>query len=146
MKWTIAFFGDEDGVRRWWWRFTKPGFRHCFALRYMVDLNSWALVDWSNRGLNVEFLPKQYVDAIMLAVNDSGGAFLDVDTEEQPARLFPPLTLYCVTAVKELVGLRDWRVITPWQLYCALRKRGAQRMFDLSYLEETSNGKSARQT
>jgi hypothetical protein len=126
--------------------FTKPGFRHCFAFRYLAKADLWVVVDWSNRGLSLGTVPKEAVDLIIIAVNQSGGAFLEILAKPQNSRVIPPLPLYCVTAIKELVGLRDWRVITPWQLYCALLRRGAQRMFDLSHPKERDNGQPVQET
>lgn len=139
-KWTIAFF--EGGERRWWDIFTRKGFRHCFAFRYLEPMDAWAMVDWSNEGLFVDFLPKRFIDAAILGVNAAGGAFLEVDAVKPGRRIFPLQPMYCVSAMKELVGLRSWRVITPWQLYCALLKQGAQRMFDLSHIKEDTDGES----
>lgn len=144
--WIIAFFGDEAVEKRWWHVFTKPGFRHCFAFRYLVKADMWVAVDWSNTGLSLGTIPKEAVDIIIIAVNQSGGAFLEILAKPQERRAIPPLPLYCVTAVKELVGLRDWRVVTPWQLYCALLRRGARRMFDLNYVEENVSGQPIQET
>lgn len=137
-KWIIAFY--DDGPRYWWDAFTRRGFRHCFAVRYLEPMDAWAVVDWNNRGLVVDFVPKRFVDAMIIGVNDAGGMFIEVEVKSARRRILPLVPLYCVSAIKDLVGLRDWRVITPWQLYCALMKGGAQRMFDLSHIKEDTDG------
>ncbi|MGE0190319.1 MAG: hypothetical protein AB7G80_09845 [Dongiaceae bacterium] len=143
-RWIIAFY--DEGPRNWWDYFTRPGFRHCLAIRYLEDIDAWVTVDSSNHGLFVEFVPKRFIDAIIVAVNDRGGRFVEIDARAQGRRLWPPLFLYCVSAMKELVGIRDWRVITPWQLYCALMKMGGKRMFDLSNFKENADGQSIFKT
>jgi hypothetical protein len=142
-KWIIAFY--DGGPRNWWDRFTRPGFRHCFAVRYLEPMDAWTLVDWNNHGLIIDFLPKRFIDAMIVGVNDAGGVFLEAEVQPTRRRIVPLTPLYCVSAVKDLIGLRAWRVITPWQLYCALMKRGAQRMFDLSHVKEDTDGQSIQE-
>lgn len=137
-KWIIAFY--DGGSLNWWDRFTRPGFRHCFALRYLREIDAWVKVDWSNQGLHIEVLPKRCVDGVIVAVNKMDGRFLEIEVTEQPRRTVPLVPLYCVSAMKELVGLRNWKVITPYQLYCALRKEGASRMFDIGHIKEITDG------
>lgn len=140
-RWFVAF--HDSGTKRWWdYLFTRKGFRHCFAFRYLEPMDAWAIVDWGNEGLFVEFMPKRFVDSIIVGVNDGGGCFLEVEVKERNRRMFPFQPLYCVTAIKDLVGLRNWRVLTPWQLHCALKKQGAKQMFDLSN-GGTSDGRRA---
>lgn len=142
-KWTIIFHDNGTKPEHWWDLFTRPGFRHVYALRYLQPLDAWVMVDWSNVGLAIEFLPKRFVDALILGVNAHGGRFLDVEVKAAPRRLIPFVPLYCVSAMKELIGLRSWKVITPYQLYCALMKTGAKRIFNLSHLMENTNGRKS---
>jgi hypothetical protein len=109
-------------------------------------MDAWVIIDWSNHGLQVDCVPKRFIDGMIVGVNDRGGCFIEVDVARQSRRRFPPVALYCVTAVKDLVGLRDWRVVTPFQLYSALMKRGGKRMFDLSHIKETAGGESIQKT
>ncbi len=128
-QWVIAFFDEGRG---WWWDiFTRKGFRHCMAFRYLSPLNAWVMVDWSSKRLSVEFLPPVAMDACIVGINDAGGLFLEFDSIDAPPKAIPSFPLYCVSVVKHLLGFRDWKVFTPYQLYCALKKRGAKRIFDL---------------
>ncbi len=34
-----------------------------------------------------------------------------------PRRMAAPTPFTCVEAMKRLIGLQDWRILTPWQLY-----------------------------
>lgn len=144
--WIIGF---HDGAerRRWWSVFTRPGFRHAFAFRYLQPLDAWVLVEWSPVGMFVEFWPKQNVTAMIANVSEAGGCFLEYDARGGKRRHFPLTPLYCVPLLKDLLGLRAWRVLTPWQLYCALRQRGAKPMFDLSQTraKETGDGRSSEE-
>jgi hypothetical protein len=38
-------------------------------------------------------------------------------------KILPPMMFTCVEAVKRIIGLRGWWILTPWQLYAALAKR-----------------------
>ena len=137
-RWIIVFF--DAGNRRWWDIFTRPGFRHCLALRYLEPMDAWASVDWGNEGLFVDFVPKRFVDALILGVDDCGGAFLEFDAMPAQRRLLPPFFPYCVTTMKHILGIRDFTIITPWQLYCALRKKGAKTIFGMK-TEEIADGR-----
>ncbi len=129
-KWIIVFQDSEK--KHWWDIFTAKGFRHCSALKYLYQLDKWVMIDWCTSGLFIEFLPSNIVDTIIVNVNDQKGAFVEIDMMSRSPRFAPFLPLYCVTAVKELIGLRKWSVITPKQLYCALIRLGAKKIFVLS--------------
>lgn len=135
-KWIIVFIDTGTKTRTWWSFFTRPGFRHCCALRYLKPMDSWVLVDWSNENLSVEFLPKRFVDALIVGVNNLGGCFVETEAKKASFRKIPFTPLYCVSAMKDLIGLRNCKVVTPYQLYCALIKAGGKRIFDLGHPKE----------
>jgi hypothetical protein len=130
--WVVAFIDNGPGF--WWDVFSRPGFRHCLAFRYMAEIDAWALVDWGSEGFFIEFLPKRFITGLIAGVKQSGGCFLEIEAKKMPPRMLPSFPLYCVSVMKHLIGLKDWRVFTPYQLYCALLKNGASKMFTLDYL------------
>jgi len=51
---------------------------------------------------------------------------------KQDWHLFRIKELSCVSFVMRLIGFYRWYIITPWQLYCALRKAGYKRFWNKS--------------
>ena len=123
-SWYLVFTGDCRAA--WWNAFTRhrPGFQHVAAYRFCPVGERWIAVDWHARLLNVETLTEQGVEAIINAACKGDVRVLKVETGLGKKCLIPGFA-YCVTAAKQLVGLRSWWVITPWQLFCALKAQGA---------------------
>ena len=124
-KWIVAFM--DLGRVGWWDIFTRPGFRHVMALHYEPTLRLWYSVDWGRRGLTVKaFSRYQMQDAIAYMI-EYGTCF---EVVKQPnSEVSPVVGLYCVSAVKSIIGLRCWWAVTPWLLACALRRYGARPIF-----------------
>lgn len=108
----IAFSGKAD-IRLL--KMLRPGFRHCFALIRGTD--NWTMVD--------PMLHKMDVTATHCRADFDLPAWLRARGYRvvRAPRLCPPRSMAmpspftCVEAMKRLIGLHDWRVITPWQLY-----------------------------
>ncbi len=47
---------------------------------------------------------------------------VEVRIKPPPRRALPPMLFTCVEAVKRIIGLHDFGIVTPWQLYKALIK------------------------
>lgn len=109
-------------LRHWVFRFIDPVFQHVYAMHKSEGGCFWTVVDPIRSHLRIYTLlvddyphPRCYCgpDAVILPVtvsihddNVSGG--------------FGPVT--CVTVIKSLLGLRDWRIVTPYQLYKYIRR------------------------
>lgn len=108
----IAFSGKAD-MRLL--KFLRPGFRHCFALIRGED--RWLTVD--------PMLHKMDVSATHCAcdfdlpgwLRARGYRVVRAPKLAPPRRMAMPSPFTCVEAMKRLIGLHDWRVFTPWQLY-----------------------------
>lgn len=96
----------------------RPGFRHVGAVA-RCDIG-WLVLDPLSDALRVRWTPALDRDtAIRLA---EASVVLMVEPRP-PARYRPRGLLTCVSVVAHLLGVRG--VVTPWQLYRALRARGA---------------------
>ncbi len=108
----IAFSGKADVQ---FLKFLRPGFRHCFALLRGPD--TWLVVD--------PMLHKLEVQATLCAADFDLPAWMRARGYRvtraprlpTPARALLPAPFTCVEAMKRLIGLRAWWVLTPWQLY-----------------------------
>lgn len=108
----IAFSGKADAR---FLRMLKPGFRHCFAL--MRGADRWLMVDPMLHRMDItatECAPDFDLPAWMRA---RGYRVVRAPAFTTAQRMSFPAPFTCVEAMKRLIGLQDWRVFTPWQLY-----------------------------
>lgn len=137
IRWIVGFF-DIDRPRMIFSPFLKPGFRHAIAFGYDVDKKLWVSLDWGKRGLGITLMNDDECDRLVAFVERHNGCFLQYDGTRAIYRM-PLMPCWCVTAIRHLLGIRT-PLLTPWQLYCALVKRGAQPIFERSRENEGSNG------
>lgn len=122
--WTVAFVpAAEVACGAWWSRVLDPQARHCFAFRAIAP-DCTVVVNHSGRRLVVQHLAMAAPDVARVCAV-AGMTMLEVTAREQDApALRGPMT--CVEVVKALLGLRDWRVMTPRQLARRLVRNGAR--------------------
>jgi hypothetical protein len=119
--WFVAFL---DVRVRWWQRFHKQGFTHCFAFRHDKRANAWLVVDSSWTSLHVATVPAGVVGRLIdRTLKD--GVILKAGTGL--AKTHPPLLLTCAGVIAHMLRVPG-RPLTPWRLYCALLRMGAAPM------------------
>lgn len=124
MKAWVVFSGQAD---RPWLRFLRPGFRHCFVI--LNDGRHWLSFDPMLNHIDLrvhDHVPGDFDLPGWLRARGQRVVAAPVDRSRQDPL---PLTLFtCVEAVKRVLGLHRFFVLTPWQLYCHLadfhRKKG----------------------
>jgi len=103
--------------RRWWDRVLKPGFNHCYAMRW--DGFNWLIVNPRSDFLEVEV--SQICDHnLRNAAIGEATAVVSVLCQVPRGRLrsrFFAGPVTCVEVVKSLLGIRAFFLFTPWQLY-----------------------------
>lgn len=136
--WLIAFYDPPPDRWRWWHNLTRrrPGFGHVLAMGYDTIRDTWLILDWTHEKLSLCQIPDGDFSTFIAGLThpDSNGRVLRLPDDWQPTRLDPwiwPCLSYCVTQVKHLIGLRDFS-LTPYQLFCALRAKGATEIFTTS--------------
>ena len=97
-------------------------------LKWDPDYEVWVFIEWSSRRLYVELYDRETAKGIFWKLYEEGTA-LSCETQTLEENRRPRLPLYCVTWAKQLLGVEDWRIITPYQLKCELLRRGASVMF-----------------
>lgn len=109
----VVFSGKTE---LWWLHILKPGFRHCYAILH--DGNKWVSYDplAPHTEITVHYdidshfnLPQWLAGQGQLPVPAS------IDWDKKKAS--PPMVFSCVEAVKKLLGVHQFFVLTPWQLY-----------------------------
>lgn len=117
----IAFSGVCD-VRLL--KILRPGFRHCFAL--IREQNSWVMVDPMLHKMDVTTTHLTPDFDFPAWLRTRGYRVVRAPHLVPRKRLCMPSPFTCVEAMKRLIGLQDWTVLTPWQLYRTLLKTPLQ--------------------
>ena len=122
-RWFVGFC-DQDIPAPWKW-FTRPGFVHVWATTY-IDV--WLFLEWSSYRLFIELVDGDTVDALF-AISKKSGTLIETRSVEEPVKLTrPTMPTYCVSLLKQLLGLRGV-IVTPYQLFCAIKRDGGRVIF-----------------
>jgi hypothetical protein len=124
----IAFTGKAD-LRLL--KILKPGFRHCFAL--MRANGCWVLVDPMLHKMDVTLTECEADFDLPGYMRARGYRVVRAPVLAPPARPALPSPFTCVETMKRLIGLHDFRVFTPWQLY--------RRLMTITHLQGEFHGK-----
>ena len=96
-------------------RLLRNGFRHCFIVLRRGE--HWITLDPLSNKTEIELhhLPEDFNLPEWL----QNRGHIVVEAELKKSHLKPlPLALFtCTEAVKRVLGINEWRVMTPWQLY-----------------------------
>ncbi|TXH12884.1 MAG: hypothetical protein E6R03_12155 [Hyphomicrobiaceae bacterium] len=126
-----AYFVMFTGVKRrehmidW---ISPLAFQHCFAFFYDPSAERWMLYEVNRGGAGILALKGDEFDRWLTFMRWQGGRVLRIDTP--PPRNRPPfqLGMWCVVAVRHMVGIRS-RAIRPIGLWRDLLKAGASEVF-----------------
>lgn len=75
-----------------------------------------------------QFVKRGHVEKMVLHMRDikilktHGWKFVYIDGAAVPTDFNPYTTYSCVDLTKRAIGIRDWRIQTPWALYKNLHK------------------------
>lgn len=114
----VVFSGQTD-MR--WLRWLKPGYRHCFAI--LKGDTHWIMLDsmLHRMDMTVTHLTPDFDLPSWLRTR--GYVVVAAPRRDVPARMAGLWPFTCVEAMKRLIGIQDWRIFTPWQLYQALTRK-----------------------
>ena len=113
----------------WRW-FIHPNFAHVMAFRVDITANAWVFTEWSGVKLHIEIWKGRDMDDIFAWLGEEG-ALVSFEARHDPLKLIKlRMPFYCVSWVKHLLGLRNSAAVTPYQLFCTLRKRGGTVIYD----------------
>ena len=134
MKWIICFC--ESPNIGFWQFFTKknPKFSHVFAVQYFPELKRWVKLEFATQGFNFVAVEGTHADHLVAFMIEECTC---VEYEPTNNHIWLPRLLYCVSFIKHLCNIRNIFILTPYQLYCELLKRGGQVIFEK---EGESNG------
>ncbi len=108
----VVFAG---GTTLHWLRLLQPGFRHCFVA---VALGGgWVILDPLSHRTSLAIVEGYSADDLASWYESHGLKTVKTTVREAPARMAPFAPATCVEAVKRVLGIHAWPVITPRQLY-----------------------------
>lgn len=128
--WLILFVPGPH--RGWHDYFTRPEFRHVYAMTHYPEIDKWLVVDWSSSGFTCEHLPHDDAMINLALCKDAGYRVLAVKSTMDRAKKvtrYPRFPVFCVSFIKHLTGITTFFPITPFQLYRHLTKTGASQIF-----------------
>lgn len=119
-RWQIGLVVFSGQVSRWWLRFLKKGFRHCFIT--LGNGQNWLTIDPMLHKIEVVIQPVAGDFDLEKWYLEQGYQVLK--TNLSAVQLTPaPLGLFtCVEVVKRIIGIHNFRIITPYSLYKFLLK------------------------
>lgn len=107
----------------WWLRFLKPGFRHCYVL--LQDRWQWVSIDPLSHCTHIEFHSHVHCRFDLPAwLRGQGMVVVETAMTEPPQKCAPFMPFTCVEAVKRMLGIHRRFIVTPWQLYHYLARKG----------------------
>ncbi len=109
----LVGFVDRSGIR--WLRWLRRGFRHCYVVVRCGD--DWVLVDPLVQQTVVRVLKADPAADLAGWLRSRGHRVVVTRIARAPPRLAPIRPYTCVEAVKRVLGLRAWWVVTPWLLH-----------------------------
>lgn len=125
-SWFVVFTSSPKGSPWHWWDvFTRPGFRHVVLFTYSEDKGIWFYIDWTDTGLKVWLLSSREMSSIMGIFNKRDATVVKMAQGERYSE--PWFTsVYCVAAVRHILGIPGWMFLTPYYLYRKMIKLGAE--------------------
>lgn len=108
----VVFSGQTD--LPWLW-VLRRGFRHCFVILRAND--KWISIDplAHKTEVGLHSLPSDF--DLPSWLKNRGLTVIETDVRQAPKQSAPPMLFTCVEMVKRILGMHDWRILTPWQLY-----------------------------
>lgn len=126
-RWHVGFLGAQRTLPVD--RLSPVGFLHCLAFAYHADAETWLVYDVCRRRTFVYGIPPEHFVGWLVARKEGDSMrVLAVDIVGEGPALSGASPLYCVSAVKHLVGSRS-RALRPIGLWRDLVKAGAVEVF-----------------
>jgi len=110
-------------------RLSPPGWQHCLCFGFHAQSNRWLVYDVTERRTLIFALsPADFPTWLAAMKINRGLRVLRVEPQDNGPTLWTRFGLYCVTAVKHIVGSRS-RALRPIDLWRDLLAAGAVEAF-----------------
>ena len=117
--WMVMFIDTDEKLKWWDYLFhTRKGFRHVCAIGYQPGSYHWIFMDWTSKFFQTWiYHPLAANDVLKWAKTEANATIVSYRPRRDKNSVFNFSILYCVQAVKHLLGIKGLFVLTPWQLY-----------------------------
>jgi len=115
-QWIV--FSDDTDIRVL--KLLKRGFRHCYMIMQQDD--RWVIVDPRCDKTDIKILPHPPHFNFPRYFSEQGKTVIRVPNLNTPQKIMSPFPVSCVDAIKRVIGLHKYWVITPHQLYKTIIK------------------------
>jgi hypothetical protein len=109
----LVVFRDRTELA--WMRWLARGFRHC-AVVVRVG-GDWVLIDSLSHSICVGRFAAEPISALAARYRAAGMTVVQTRVRQAPPSVAPILPFTCVEAVKRVLGIHAWTILTPRQLY-----------------------------
>lgn len=134
-QWYVAFRNAKNGHN--WQRWLKKGFQHVYAFGYDSGSKRWIIFDPGWNGITLRAYHS--VDFRKRLINIAQTETVLLCRTENKKIFFPRFALTCSTEIAHLLGINKF-ALTPYSLFCALRKHGGKFSFVQSDIKGKFNG------
>lgn len=124
----IVCFVESPNYGPWkLFTFWRKGYGHCFIVDYDPKTEVWMKAECASERMNFDVYAGDDVNVLVGHLVENATC---LDARGQMTATYFPRWLYCVSFVKHFLGIKKWWILTPYQLYCELRKQGHKIIFD----------------
>jgi len=104
-------------------RFFKKGFKHCFII--LRTPFGWATIDPLYLNTDINFYDDEdHKTSLPEWFSGQGCVVVHTQTMQPQYKIQMPGIYSCVESAKKIIGLNKFFILTPWQLYKYLNKKG----------------------
>jgi len=116
--WYIIFV--PSALDHWLMRYLQPNFQHCYAVKESPGGEFWIIADSKNSYTDIRLESK--INHPHIRSIEPDGVILAVRAIIRPRNRYTLCVFNCVEVCKSVLGIRDFWLWTPWQLYKRLIK------------------------
>jgi len=121
-EWLVFFYSPYNPP--WYTKWRKKGFIHCGAMYFNKQFDCWVVVEGLYGQLLIELIDEEEAIKMLSFIKRLNGTILK--GKEQLNHNFRGEWWVkehsCVSYIQRMIGLRNFWLFTPYQLFCALRK------------------------
>ncbi len=118
-----AVFSNDTDLK--FLKILRHGFRHCFVI--MQQDNRWVLIDPRSDKTDIQILPHPHHFNFPRFFIEQGHTVVKIPSLQTPRKIASVLPISCVEMIKRIIGLHQWWVVTPHQLYRSILKLSHQK-------------------
>ena len=122
--WYVVFH-PKTGVGPWVNFFARGKFKHVSAFAYVPGFKTWVFFDSQWRGMFLVHMSQIKAEEAFLAYINAGCSVLKIKKDDRPLKIWHRFGMYCVPAVRHLIGAKGV-ALTPTGFYHDVLRNGGE--------------------